>query len=342
MQIAVVGAGVIGWSVAWRAATAGNAVQLVDPAPSSGASHVAGGMLAPVTEAWPGEEKLLQLGVASLRLWPEFAAALGENSGLNTSGTIIAAVDPADAAELDRLASYLHGLGRSVERLGRREIRALEPSLGPSVRGGLCVPEDISVDNRMLLGALETAAGKSGVRTVRAAAKAVEPGVVHSNEGAIRCDAVVVSAGACSGGLHPGLKGRIRPVKGEILRLRARRTSIAPPTRTVRAIVEGRPTYLVPRPNGGLVLGATQYEAGFDTDVTVEGVRELLRAAERVVPGIGDYALVESSAGLRPATSDSLPIIEELEPGVIAATGHYRNGILLAPITAEMVLELLQ
>lgn len=343
MQIAVAGAGAIGLSIAWKAAAAGHEVQLVDPAPGSGASYVAGGMLAPVTEAWPGEEELLELGTASLQRWPDFAAALEDGAILNTSGTVVAAVDSADLGELDRLASYLAGIGRDVDRLDHKQLRALEPGLGPAVRGGLCVPGDVCVDNRLLLSALQTAAAKAGVRTVEAAVTAVRPGSLTLDRGgAIRCDVAVISAGAHSGSLHPALDGRIRPVKGEILRLRARRLSLPPPVRTVRALVEGRPVYLVPRAAGGVVVGATQYEAGFDGDVTVEGVRDLLRTAERVVPAIADYALVETAAGLRPATPDNLPVIAELEPGVIAATGHYRNGILLAPITAEKVLELLR
>ncbi|HVX44962.1 MAG TPA: glycine oxidase ThiO [Mycobacteriales bacterium] len=342
MSVAVVGGGVIGLSVAWKAATAGHDVELIDPAPGSGASHVAGGMLAPVTEAWPGEEELLELGAASLRRWPEFAAGLEDEEILNTAGTVVAAVDSADLAELDRLAAYLAGIGRDVDRLGHKELRSLEPGLGPAVRGGLCVPGDICVDNRALLTALRKAGAKAGVRVVESAATSVRSGLVTLAGGSRRpYDIAIISAGAWSGSLHPALAGRIRPVKGEILRLRARRFSLPPPTRTVRALVEGPPVYLVPRAGRGLVVGATQYEAGFDSDVTVEGVRDLLRTAESVVPAIADYALLESAAGLRPATSDNLPVIEELEPGVIAATGHFRNGILLAPITAEKVLELL-
>jgi glycine oxidase len=133
----------------------------------------------------------------------------------------------------------------------------------------------------------------------------------------------------------------VRPVKGEILRLRHRAGALPPPSRTVRALVEGRQVYLVPRHDGGLVLGATQHEAGFDTEVTVGGVRDLLRDAERVLPGVAEYALVESVAGLRPGSPDNLPLVGRLAPGVLCATGHGRNGILLAPVTADAVLALL-
>jgi glycine oxidase len=136
------------------------------------------------------------------------------------------------------------------------------------------------------------------------------------------------------------LRGRLRPIKGEILRVGVRETSLPPPRHTVRGPVHGRQVYLVPRPDG-LVIGATQYEAGFNTEVTVGGVRDLIADAERIVPGIAEYELLEWIAGLRPGTADNLPLIGWLEPGVLAATGHYRNGFLLAPVTAGAVVGLL-
>jgi len=344
--VAVVGAGVIGLAIAWRAASAGRRVVLIDPKPGSGASRVAGGMLAPVSEAWPGEDDLLALGSTSLELWPRFAAELraasGRDPGLRTDGTIVVAVDSADREQLHDLAKYLAHLGRAVEELGGRELRRLEPTLGPTVRGGLLVPGDLAVDNRRLLDALWRACTLAGVRHVAAAAARVRPGRVGLADGTtVDCDTAVIAAGAWSGSLHPELADVVRPVKGEVLRLRARPSALPPPSRTVRAVVEGRNVYAVPRDDGGLVLGATQYEAGFDTDVGVAGVRDLLRDGEVVLPGIAEYALVECSAGLRPGSPDNLPVIRTLEPGVIAATGHFRNGILLAPVTAGKVMDLL-
>ena len=345
-RVAVVGGGVIGLSVAWQAAKAGYRVVLVDPAPASGASFVAGGMLAPVAEAWPGEEELLELGAASLRRWPEFAAELaqasGLPSGLRTEGTLVVGVDSADRAELDNLADYLATLGRTVTRHSGRELRKLEPSLGPAVRGGLEVPGDLAVDNRVALTALRAAATAAGVEFVAQRAQEVRAGAVDLGESVVECDVAVIAAGAHSGELHPRLRGAIRPVKGEILRLRARPTALPPPSRTVRGPVHGRQVYLVPRDDGGLVLGATQYEVGFDTEVTVGGVRDLIADAEQLLPGIAEYRLVEAIAGLRPGTDDNLPLLGWLEPGVAAATGHHRNGFLLAPVTAGAVLGLLR
>ncbi|WP_374111997.1 glycine oxidase ThiO [Pseudonocardia sp. TRM90224] len=352
MNLAVIGAGVIGMSCAWRAAAvAGLAVTVIDPAPASGASWVAGGMLAPVTEAWPGEEELLDIGVASVDRWPEFAAALaeagGRDAGLRTDGTVVAATGSGDRDELEQLATYLGTLGRPVERLTGRELRKVEPALGPEVRGGLCVPDDLAVDNRQLLDALRAACEKNGVRFVERAARRVHDdgsrvtGVRTDGED-VPAEAVLISAGAWSAALHPLLDGLVRPVKGEILRLAHRRSAVPPPRRTVRALVDGRPVYAVPRDGGGLVIGATQYETGFDTEVTVGGVRDLLRDAERVLPGISEFALVESAAGLRPGSVDNLPLIGRLGPdGLLVATGHGRNGMLLAPVTADAVLALL-
>ncbi|MGD9525373.1 glycine oxidase ThiO [Pseudonocardia sp.] len=351
-RVLVLGAGVIGLSCAWRAARYVQ-VTVLDPAPGSGSSWVAGGMLAPVTEAWPGEEPLLDLGLASLERWPGFAAELDaivdDGAGLRTEGTVVAATGAGDRAELEAVAGHLERLGRPVQRLTGRDLRRLEPALGPDVRGGLSVPGDLAVDNRMLLAALRTAVDAAGVTVDRRAVAEVRGdgtrvvGVRLADGTELAADAVVVAAGAHSAALHPALHGLVRPVKGEILRLAHRPGALQPPSRTVRALVDGRPLYLVPRDGSGLVVGATQYEAGFDTEPTVGGVRDLLRDAERIVPGIAEFALHEVAAGLRPGSPDNLPLIGRIGPeGLLAATGHGRNGILLAPVTADTVTALLR
>ncbi|SFK58958.1 glycine oxidase ThiO [Amycolatopsis sacchari] len=339
-RVAVIGGGVIGLSVAWRAALAGHDVTVVDPSPGRGASWVAGGMLAPVTEAWPGEEAALHLGEESLRRWPAFAAELtrdGGDPGLSTAGTVVVALDRGDAEQLEVLAGYLASLGREVESVTGRQLRALEPGVN-GIRA-LLVPGDLAVDNRRLLRSLQAAAVRRGVKFADDEVTDLEPGRVRTLAGEVRCDVAVIAAGARSGRLHPALA--VRPLKGEILRLRARRTSLPPPARTVRGVVEGRPIYLVPRDHGELVLGATQYEAGFDETVSARGVRELLEGAERIFPSIDEYELVECASGLRAASVDTVPFIGELSPGVLAATGHHRNGLLLAPVTADAVVALL-
>lgn len=354
-RLVVVGAGAVGSAVAWAAARDGAAgeVVLVDPDPGSGASRVAGGMLAPITEAWPGEREVLELGAASLARWPAFAEAVaadaGRPVGLRREGTLQVAVDSADVADLDRVAEHLRTWGRAVERLGGRELRRREPSLGPAVRAGLAVPDDLAVDNRALLAALAEATRARGVLSDRRRAVRVlddgarVTGVELAGGDVLEAERVVVAAGAWSAGLHPVLADRVRPVKGEILRVRARRSSLPPPSRTVRAAVSGRPVYAVPRDHGGLVVGATQYEAGFDPDVLVGGVRDLVGDVERVLPGIADYALEETAASFRPGTDDNLPLLGPAGPsGLVAATGHGRNGMLLVPVTVDAVAAVLR
>jgi glycine oxidase len=351
-RVVVVGAGVIGLACAWRIAQRlPAAVTVVDPRPGSGASAVAAGMLAPVTEAHPTENALLSLALVAAERYPAFVADLtaasGEDPGYLTTGTLAVAFDADDRAELDALAARLAGLGLAAEPLGARECRRLEPGLAPEIRGGLRVDGDRSVDNRRLVHALAAAAGRAGVRQRSARAERVldaggrVTGVALHGGGAEPADAVVLAAGCWSGALHPSLDGLVRPVKGEILRLRPGRGAV-PVRRTVRATVQGQPVYLVPRSSGELVVGATQQEAGFDATVTAGGVHTLLRDARAVVPGIDEYELAEAAAGLRPGSPDNAPLIGAIGPaGLLAATGHHRNGMLLAGVTADAVAALL-
>lgn len=349
-DVLVVGGGVIGLAVAWRAAQAGHAVTVVDEAPGRGASWVAAGMLAPVTEAHYGEEALLGLNLAAQRRWPAFAAELAEAAGTDPgyreTGTLTVARDADDNAALDDLYAYQRGLGLEVERLRGRECRALEPALAPRVRGGILVPGDHQVDNRALVGALLAAADHAGATLCRTRAAGVE--VVGDAVAAVRtadgrrlpADAVVLAAGWASAGLDglpPAARPPVRPVKGQLLHLRAR-PGAALPTRVVR----GLDVYLVPRGDGRLVVGATVEEQGPDTTVTAGAVLDLLRYAEELLPGIHECALVETLAGLRPGSPDNAPLIGPggLD-GLVVATGHYRNGILLTPVTADGVAALL-
>jgi glycine oxidase len=328
--LSVVGAGVIGLSVAWRAASSGWTVTLHDPAPARGSSWVAGGMLAPLSEGWPGEERALELGAASLQCWPSFAERLtadaGMPSGLSIEGTVMVAIDSADAGELRTLAQWLSARGKDVDVLARRELRRLEPALAQDVSLALAVPGDLSVDNRRLLAALSAACVAAGVRIA-------QERVVDL--AALRADQVVLAAGVGSAALHP--LARVRPVKGEILRLRTRWGALPPPRRTVRGVVHGRRIYLVPR-DDGMVVGATQLEVGNDNEVTVAGIRDLIADAESILPSVAEFGLISADAGLRPMTADNLPLIGRVDSDTVIATGHGRNGLLLAPLTADAVL----
>jgi glycine oxidase len=354
-RVLVVGGGVIGLSCAWQLATAGHAVTVVAPTPGrDGASWVAAGMLAPVTEVQFGEPALTELLLEGAKGWKEFATSLEQASGYDigyeTSGTLTVAIDSSDRVALDELLAYQLSLGCTASRRAASACRGLVPSLAPGVRGGIEVPGDHQVDNRALLGALLVACAEAGVGFVEEWVEAVGsgpegpvPSVDLSDGTRLQADCVLLAAGAATphiGGLEEAGLPELRPVKGHILRLGP---TEGPPllTRTVRALVHGRSIYLVPRPDKTLVVGATVEERGTDTSVRAGAVHELLSDARAVVPGVDELELLEAQAGLRPATPDNTPVIGWTDlPGVAVACGHYRNGILLAPLTAAAVVGL--
>jgi glycine oxidase len=344
-DVAVVGGGMIGLACAWRAAERGMSVVVIErDRPGAGASGVAAGMLAPVTEADFGEQALLRLGLASRELWPGFAAELEERSGLPTlfreSGALVVAADRDDAGELQRLHRFQRELGLDARWLTPRECRRLEPALAPSVAGGVLAPQDAQADPAAVVSALERLAGE----VVRAEARSVEAeggrvsGVRLAVGGLVRAPRVLVAAGAWSPALDPAGAGPpVRPVKGQILELRVRRGA-APLERIVRT----PRCYLLARPDGRVVLGATVEEQGFDTALTAGGVYRLIEEARHVLPEVEELELFEARAGLRPGTPDNAPVIGlGTVEGLFWATGHHRNGVLLAPVTARAVAAML-
>ncbi|GII83667.1 glycine oxidase ThiO [Sphaerisporangium siamense] len=349
MDVVVVGGGVAGLSVAWRAAQAGHAVTVADPSPGSGATHAAAGMLAPVSEVSYTEEPLLRLGLASLELWPSFAAELARESGVDVDhraeGTLDVAFGADDLTALDETAAFMEGLGLRVERLTGRECRRAEPMLAPAVRGGLLASGDAWVDPRRVTAALLAALARRGAAVVaeHVAGLAVEGGAARGvrlrGGRVIAADRVVLAAGAWSGsleGLPPGVLPPVRPVKGQIMRLHGAPGFLR---RCVRGVVHGSSAYLVPRGDGEIVLGATQEEMGFDTRVTAGGLWELLRDARELVPGVTELEVADVCAGLRPGTPDNLPVLGPAAmEGLLLATGHHRGGVLLAPLTAAMLM----
>jgi glycine oxidase len=322
-SLAVIGGGVIGLSVARRAARAGWSVRVHRTA-DTGASWVAGGMLAPHSEGWPGEERLLRLGLESLRLWREGGFLDGLPPEVITAReSLVVGVDRADVADLHTVADWLSEQGHPV--VWESAARDLEPLLAQGIRHGFRAPTELAVDNRALVGALRADCERLGVRWA-------EP--VHDLSRAAG-DAVVIANGIDAPALWPGLP--VRPVKGEVLRLRWRKGCMPLQQRVIRARVHGRQVYLVPRADG-VVIGATQYEHGRDTAPVVSGVRDLLDDACAVLPALGEYELAECSAGLRPMTPDNLPIVKRLDARTLVAAGHGRSGFLLAPWTAEQIL----
>ncbi len=359
-DVIVVGAGVIGTAIAWRAASAGHAVIIVDPGgddpmTDDKASLVAAGMLGPVSESVFGETDLLNLNLHAVDRFPSFNAELeraaGRETGLRTEGTLAVAYDNGDLAALDRLTEFRHSIGLVAERLDARECRRREPFLAPSTRGGVFAAGDLSVDNRRYLAALRSAATVAGVRTVRAAAAQVAGGRVtlsaqpaQAQPRELTAAHVVVAAGHATrdiDGVPAAVRAAIRPVKGQILRLRHPKGMPPILTRTIRAIVQGHDLYLVPRTDGELVVGATQEERA-DRDVTAGAVHDLLRDATTAVPAASELIFAEAVAGLRPGTSDNGPVLGPVGDGrLIIAAGHYRNGIMLSAVTADAVAALL-
>jgi glycine oxidase len=350
----VIGGGVIGLSCAWRAARRGASVAVIEKAqPPAGATRVSAGMLAPIGELTFGEPELLRMTLASRDLYADFVAELEAATGISTGyrhqGALHVALDRDEAAELRRIHELQLSLGLAAEWLTPRRCRELEPGLSPSCAGGVYAEGEASVDPRQLTAVLLAGLAEAGVE-VRSGEEVAEPllegeriaGVRTRGGEELRAAAVVLAAGAWSGRaewLPEHARPPVRPVKGQIVELRAIDAADAPCER----IIGAERVYLVPRADGRLIAGATVEEQGFDTTVTAGAVHEILREAYRLLPDVAELELIEAAVGLRPGTPDNLPLIgaSGLE-GLIWATGHYRNGILLAPLTADAVAGLLE
>ena len=342
--VVIVGGGIIGLSVAYELARRGRRPTVLDRGPEPGAaSHAAAGMLAPVSESQVEERPLVEFGLDSLRRFPEFVAGLEELTrlpcGFRRDGTLWVALDRDEAAELEHLEAALRRKGLSARRLRAAEVVEREPHLSSRLLAGLLVEEDLQVDPRALCEALTCAVVRLG-GTIHHAAPvgAVEtvPGgglriVVSGANARTICAAVVVlAAGAWAGeGIRLPIEApRVRPVKGQIVRLRG--------AIQVRHVIRNPACYLVPRTDGELLIGATAEEVGYDTLATAGALHDLLRHAWRVLPGIYDLEFVEVSVGFRPALEDHLPLLGATEvEGLFLALGHYRGGVLLAPATAH-------
>ena len=348
-DVAVVGAGVIGLAIGWRAAQRGLNVVVLERGdePARQASAVAAGMLAPISETLATELPLMRLGLASVNAYPDFVAELHDATGMDTGylrcGTLLAARDGDEAEALARELALRESLGLAAHRLRASEARRLEPALAPTLRLALDVPDDHAIDPRKLTAALAVALRTAGGE-LRTNARVAElttadgrvTGVRIADGERVAADQVVVAAGPWSSsldGVPEGASIPVHPVKGQILRLH----DPSGPGLLTR-VVRYTGGYLVPRGDGRYVLGATMEERGFDTTVTAGAVFEMLRDAFELVPSVTELVIDELSAGLRPTTPDNAPAIG---PGAIEglhwATGHFRHGVLLTPITAEIV-----
>ena len=315
MRVRVLGAGIIGLSCADELARRGHDVVVFDPDPARGASYAAAGMLSPSSEVWHGEEALLDLGLRSMALWQGYAAGLGVR--LHTTGTLLVGTDRGDVQQVERQCALLLDRGVEVDLLDRRELRRREPLVGARVTGGAWLRDDHSVDPREVLAAL---LARTAVVT----------------ESAAPCEVTIVATGAR---LPEPFTHLVRGVRGEVIR--ARGESL--PAHTVRGWVHGDPVYVVPRPSGEVVIGATSEEHDTGPVVTVAGVARLLQSARELVPALDRAELVEAIARDRPGTADNLPLVGPSEvDGIVLAAGHFRHGVLLAPLTAQLVADHLE
>ncbi|AZG47507.1 FAD-dependent oxidoreductase [Gordonia insulae] len=333
--LAVIGGGVIGLTCALAAADAGRRVCVYDAGPHARAAWVAAGMLGSLGEGHPGEDELLALSVDSVRRWPDLLARLGDPAVSAAADSLFVAGSSTDAEHLSTLAEFVWArqprAHDDLRPVGIAEIRRMEPGLSSRMHSGYLAVGEGAVDNRRLIDRLRAALLDAG-------GEVVEQRV--DDLGALAADDVLVAAGLGTRSLVPDV--RLHAAKGEILRLRRTRWSVPPPSRVIRARLHGRSVYLVPR-DDGIVVGATQYEPFDEASALPEvgGVADLLADALELMPGLRTYELTEAGAGLRPCSADGLPIIRRVDERVVVATGHGRNGILLAPYTADRVMTLL-
>lgn len=355
-NIIIIGGGVIGLGIGWQLAKAGASVTIYErDRAGRAASWAAAGMLAPLAEAHTEEPELLTLGSKSLALYPQWVEELEADAqmsiGYRVEGTLIVGLEPDDSEQLRHLFAAQQHLGLDVHWLTGREAREIEPALSPRVTASIHCAADYQVDNRLMVEALQHAYKASGgvLHENSAIEKiVVENGIVigvQTQDNFHESDVVVLSAGCWSaqiGGLPDAIRPPVRPVKGQMLALQMEEgIDIKTVIRTVRARY---PTsvYLVPRTDGRLIIGATSEEMGFDIRLTVGGMYELLRGAWEAVPGVYELPILETWAGLRPGSRDNAPILGKTPiKNLIYATGHYRSGILLAPITAYKIAKLI-
>jgi len=350
-HVVIIGAGVIGLGIAWRLAGRATVTVFDRGKAGAGASHAAAGMLAACCEAEPGEEALVALGRESQARWPAFAEELARVSGIDVElrreGTLVLALTADDQATIAHHLEFQRQLSLPLEWLSAAATRAREPRLAGKIAGALFSPQDHQVDNRKLALALRIAAERAGVE-IREHQPVKEilvqggqaRGVVLDDGTSIGADIVVLAAGAWSrsiGGLPPDRRPPVRPIKGQMLALR-----MDPAAPLLSHVLWAPGGYLVPRRDGRLIVGATVEEKGFDETITTGGVLALLEAAWRAVPAVEELPIEEMCVGHRPGSRDDAPILGRgpLE-GLFYATGHHRNGILLAPVTADAMARLI-
>ncbi|WP_354439939.1 glycine oxidase ThiO [Methylobacterium sp. 1973] len=345
-DVAVIGGGLIGLSIAWRLARAGRTVTVLERETiGAGASLAATGMLAPAAEHEPGSDPLLPLALDSLRLWPGFRDALEAESGrtidYRADGTLVLAVGRDEVERLRFRYDLQRRSGLDATWLPGSEVRRLEPGLRPSVTAGIHCPLDHQVDPRLVMEALNEACRRAGVILVERTAVTTldwsggRVTGIRAADRVVAAETVILASGAWSGegGLLPdALALPVRPLKGQSLALRTTAR-----TGTLARMVWTEQVHMAPKSDGQLIVGATVEDCGFRPGVTAGGLYALLEGARRVLPGIEEMEVEAVWSGYRPTSDDDAPILDTIAPGLVAATGHHRNGYLLAPVTAEAI-----
>lgn len=344
-DVAIVGGGVIGLTIAHALAQRGvRDVCLIERSSlGTEASFAAGGILAPQAEA-NGRDEFFELACRSRDLYPEFAAALFEETGvdveLDPAGTLYVALSDEDLTEIERRWEWQSDAGLAVEKLTAAQARELEPCISETVRGALLFPQDVQVENRRLLNALVNSVNKLGV-TIATETNVESISVEHqrvngiqTSRGFVSCQTIIIAAGSWSSGIEYARTPKIEPVRGQMICFDAK-------PQLTRHVIYSPRGYLVPRHDGRLLAGSTSENAGFTKQVTAGGISQILANAHEISPAISNLAIVDTWSGLRPRAPDGLPVLgpcDEID-GLFYATGHYRNGILLAPVTGELIAE---
>jgi len=344
LKCTIIGAGITGLAIAWKLSTDGHQVSLIDPQEGPATSAVAAGMLGPTAEHAPGEDRLTALLLDASQRWRPFAEDLeGQTKlsvGLRESGTIMLGFDADDRRAIERSAAFNAASGLTLEALKAPDLSLRLANLAPAVTSGYFLPGDHQVDPRAVMTALTKACVDSGVVQYRARALGIEGAAVILDDG--RCitgDRIVLATGAGARGLaneHAPCLNAVRPVKGITLRLRDHGASMV--ETTIRGLVEGRTSYIVPRSDGEIVIGASSLERGFDARAEAGSIADLLGDARQLFPVLDEASFEGFDVGFRPATPDHAPIVGRLgRTPIFAALGSYRNGILLAPLIAEAI-----
>lgn len=357
VEVNIIGAGMVGLATAVELAHHGHSVRVLDPAPASGATHHAGGMLAPAAEVVYQQDPLFPLMQYSGQWYPKLMEIVAEHTdlptGYRTEGTLVVAADRADSQHLTELMDYQNAHGMDVAKLSVRQARKLEPALSPAVAGAVEIPGDHQIFPRQTAQALLDALKNMGVEIIREQATKLEDGAVLTAQGRYPAKQTVLSNGLGARDIagvlpetdtnpaSPKEAFQLRPVYGEVLQLQCPEHLRPLCDRVIRGFVEDRPIYIIPRADGRITIGATSRE-DHRSGPPASAVYDLLRDAIRLVPGIEECEFLEATTGARPGTPNDLPYLGRVSANLVISTGYFRHGILLSALAARVSRELIE